>query len=99
MAEVDKKYVVNIDFPTYKSEGGHKIHLNPYCKGFVWSEKVFRHYDPKKSKIPSDGGSVYLTRDEALGCLKGNRKIKWQGKSAYHFRACKICARLPDWDI
>ena len=99
MVEIDRKYVANIDFPTAKSEKGHKIHLNPYFKGSLLREKILRHYDPMKSKIPRDGGPVYLARSEALECLKGNRKIKWQGKSARPFRACKLCAKLPDWDI
>ena len=99
MVDSDKKYVVNIDFPTFKDEGGHKIHLNPYYAGSLLREKILRHYDPKKNKIPRDGGPIYLTSDEAVECLRGNRKKEWRGKSAYLFRACKLCAKLPEWDI
>jgi len=99
MVETDKKYVANIDFPTAKSEKGHKIHLNPYFAGSMLGEKILRHYDPEKGKIPRDGGAVYLTKAEALECLKGNKQIEWRGKSAYLFRSCRLCSKLPEWDL
>lgn len=99
MVETDRKYVANIDFPTAKEEKGHKIHLNPYFEGSVLREKILRHYDPEKNKIPKDGGAVYLTRAEALEYLKGNKQRKWLGKVASTFRSCKLCSRLPEWDL
>ena len=99
MVETEKKYVVNIDFPTSKDEGGHKIHLNPYFGGSILREKVLSHFDPEKGKIPSDGGSVYLTRAEALQCLIGNKQIEWLGKYASAFRSCKLCSKLSEWDL
>jgi hypothetical protein len=99
MVKTQKKYVANIDFLTAKSEKGHKIHLNPYFVGSALREKILSHYDPEKDKIPRDGGSVYLTRDEAAECLNGERQIQWQGRNAYPLRSCKICSRLREWDL
>jgi hypothetical protein len=99
MAETSKKYVVNIDFPTCKGEGGHKIHLNPFCQGSAAKDEVLKHYDPKGHKISRDGGPVYLDRDEALECIKGKKQLEWEARSARSFRACRLCRRLPDWDI
>lgn len=99
MVEITKKYVVNVDFPTCKTEGGHKIHLNPFFQGSTVKDEVLRHYDPKAYKISRDGGPVYLTKDEAIECIKGKKQLEWQTKSARSFRACKFCERLPDWDI
>lgn len=99
MIETAKKYVVNLDFPTAKREKGHKIHLNPYYEGSAFTERILRHYDPEKSKIPKDGGAVYLTRTEALECLKGLRDMKWQMKTASLFRSCRRCNRLPEWEL
>lgn len=99
MTESLKKYVVNIDFPTCKSEGGHKIHLNPFYRGSTVKDEVLNHYDPKAHKYARDGGPVYLDADEALECIKGKKQLEWQTKSALSFRACRFCERLPDWDI
>ena len=99
MVENRKKYVANIDFPTAKEEKGHKIHLNPYFEGSALKEKILRHYDSEKSKIPRDGGAIYLTRAEALECLESQRRIEWHGRTAYPFRSCKLCNKLPEWDI
>lgn len=99
MVETDKKYVANIDFPTFKDEGGHKIHLNPHYKETLSGEKIIRHYDPKKFKISTDGGAIYLSKAEAAECLGGSRRLEWQGKSAFPFRACKLCEKLLEWDI
>jgi len=99
MLKADKKYVVNIDFPTFKDEGGHKIHLNPYFEGSVLREKILRHYDPQKDKIPRDGGAIYLSKVEAAECLGGSRRLEWQWKSAYPFRTCKLCEKLSEWNI
>ncbi len=99
MATTNKKYVLNIDFPTAKAEKGHKIHLNPYFEGSSLKEKILRHYDPKKSKIQKDGGAVYLTRTEAIEYLKGNKQRNWLGRVASTFRSCKLCSRLPEWDL
>jgi len=95
----DRKYVVNIDFPISKSEGGHKIHLNPYFSGSSFREKILRHYDPEEHKSTEDGGPYYLSRDQAIDCLKGNLKLSWLGRIAFPFRPCLICNKLPDWDI
>lgn len=40
-----------------------------------------------------------MTRTEVLECLRGERKIEWQGRTAAPFRSCKICSRLPEWDL
>lgn len=99
MVEIQKKYVVNIDFPTAKSEKGHKIHLNPYFKGSLLREKILRHYDPQRDKIPRDGGAIYLTKAEAIECLRGKKQLEWLGKSASVVRSCKLCSRLSEWDL
>ena len=99
MAESREKYVANIDFPTCKDEGGHKIHLNPFCQGSATKDKVLKHYDPKGYKISRDGGPVYLAKSEAIECIKGKKQLEWQGRSARSFRPCGLCRRLPDWDI
>jgi len=99
MIATDKKYVLNIDFPTAKAEEGHKIHLNPYFEGSALKEKILRHYDPRKSKIQKDGGAVYLTRTEALEYLRGSEQKEWLGRVASIFRSCRLCSRLPEWDL
>jgi hypothetical protein len=99
MVVTDKKYVLNIDFPTAKAEKGHKIHLNPYFEGSALKEKILRHYDPKENKIQKDGGASYLTKREALEYLKGNMQREWLGRVASTFRSCKLCNRLPEWDL
>jgi len=99
MVETRKRYVINIDFPTAKGEKGHKIHLNPYFEGSVLREKILKHYDPEKDKIPKDGVSVYLNKVEAHECLEGDRQIEWLGKSASIFRPCKLCSKLLEWDL
>lgn len=99
MINYNKKYVVNVDFPTYKSEGGHKIHLNPYYETSSLKEKILRHYDPKGYKIQKDGGPIYLTRDEAQECLKGGKTLVWQGKPVNSLRPCELCKRFSEWNI
>ena len=99
MVETDKKHVANIDFPTAKSEKGHIIHLNPHFAGSMLREKILRHYDPEKGKIPRDGGAIYLTKTEAIECFKGKKQLEWLEKSASVFRSCKLCNRLSEWDV
>ena len=97
MVDNNQKYVINIDFPT--KDKGHVIHLNPYFIGLISKDKILSHYDPKEYKNPRDGGPVCLTKDEAAECLKRKRNIEWKGKSALSFRPCRLCMKLPEWDI
>ena len=97
--DTEKKYVINVDFPTSKGENGHKIHLNPYVHGSTLRKKILRHYDHKISKITTDGGAFYTTREEALEYLKGKKQKEWLGKVASNFRPCKVCKGLPEWDL
>ena len=99
MIDYEKKYVVNIDFPTFRTQGGHRIHINPYYVTLPLREKILCHYDPERYKISNDGGSVYLERSEAMNCIKGKKMLQWQGKNVIEFRACILCAKLPQWDI
>lgn len=91
--------MANIDFPTFKSEGGHKIHSNAYFAGSVLKDKILKHYDPERYKIPRDGGPVYLTKDKAIECLDGKRVLEWQGKPVPPFRGCILCMKLSEWNI
>ena len=96
-----KKYVVNIDFPTAKSEGGHKIHLNPYFEELSSSTKkqILKHYDPMRPKIPRDGGPIFLSKEEAKDCINQKKTLHWRNKKASIFRECKKCKKLQEWDI
>lgn len=99
--DTSKKYVVNVDFPTVKAEGGHKVHLNPYFEELSSFSKnlVLKHYDPKGSKISIDGGPVYLSREEAEDCIKHHKTLQWHNRKVVDFRGCKKCNKLPGWDI
>jgi hypothetical protein len=94
-----EKYVVNIDFPTSKEEGGHKIHLNPFHSGCTCRERILGHYDPRIDKMSEDGGPIYLAVREAIECLESRKQLDWQGRPAQTFRPCGLCRKLPDWDI
>jgi len=99
--DTSKKYVVNIDFPTVKAEGGHKVHLNPYFGELdpFSKDRILRHYNPKGYKIPTDGGPIYLSREEARDCIKHDRTLRWHNRTALNFRECKRCNKLREWDI
>lgn len=99
MIAYKKKYVANIDFPTFRTQQGHRIHLNPYYVPLPLREKILRHYDPEQYKISNDGGPIYLEINEAMDCIKGKKKLLWQGKDVFKFRACIICSKLKQWDI
>jgi len=96
-----KKYVVNIDFPTAKDEGGHKIHLNPYFEGLssFSQNQVLKHYDPISFKLSNDGGPIFLSKNEAEDCINLKKTLRWLNKEVTTFRACKKCEKLPEWDI
>jgi len=96
-----KKYVVNIDFPTAKDEGGHKIHLNPYFEELssFSQHQILKHYDPKAFKLSSDGGPIFLSEEEAEECLNQKRTLQWGSKEVSTFRECKRCEKLAEWNI
>ncbi len=96
LAELER-YVVNVDFPTAKVEGGHKIHLNPYSDmSPEMTTKVLKRYDPIVPKRHPDGGPVYLDEEELQAALVRD-SVVWEGKEASPLRACRVCAELPDW--
>lgn len=101
LIDASKEYVVNVDFPTAKEEGGHKVHLNPYFKGLDFSsrDQILKHYDPKTYKISMAGGPIYLSREEAGDCINQKKTLKWRDLWISNFRRCMICDKLPEWDI
>jgi len=98
---ISKKYVVNIDFPTAKDEGGHKIHLNPYYEELssFSQHQILKHYDPKSFKLSSDGGPIFLSEEEAEKCLILKRTLHWGNKEVSTFRECRRCEKLTEWNI
>jgi hypothetical protein len=101
LIDASKEYVVNVDFPIAKEEGGHKVHLNPYFKGLDLSsrDQILKHYDPKSYKISTAGGPIYLSKGEAGDCINQKKTLKWRDRGISNFRSCKICDKLSEWDI
>ena len=75
----DKKYLINVDFPTESI-----IHLNPLIHSTGSSCQT-------GIKIPSDGGIVLATEDEVITYLNGSATLLFDDKKVGNLRRCKNC--------
>ena len=78
----DKKYLINVDFPTESI-----IHLNPLIHSTGSSCQT-------GIKIPSDGGIVLATEDEVITYLNGSATLLFNDKKVGNLRKCKLCMQI-----
>ncbi len=82
-----KKYMINVDFPTESL-----IHLNPLVY------EIDTRCQPGEKEL-DDGGIVYATEDEVEEYMAEPRGLIYNGREVTNLRTCKLCARLPDYDL
>jgi len=88
---VEKKYVINVDFPTTS-----RVHLNPNCLGGMWCRL-------DEEKMRKDGGKVYVTTEEARNYLNNKETLYFDGKAVKNLARCLNCSlrgkQSVYWDI
>ncbi|MCK4478180.1 hypothetical protein KAU88_06610 [Candidatus Bathyarchaeota archaeon] len=91
MAEKKKKYVINVDFHTTS-----RVHLNPLYFDDMWCRL-------NEEKMRKDGGKVYVTAEEALKYLSGEKALVFDGKPVTNLEKCLNCSergrQSVHWDI
>lgn len=84
---MEKKYVINVDFPTTS-----RIHLN--SDNFSVSKRCI-----KREKKEKNGGWVEYSESEIRVFLEDKKQLFFGNRLVKNLTTCSICAKLPQYDF